>query len=185
MIAPRILHLMRHGEPALAGRMLGHTDCDATHAGIAACTAAAAGLSIGGIVTSDLRRAAACAEAVAGPLPIHTDPRWRELDFGDWDGQAPASLPPTALAHFWDDPDAYPPPQGERWSDLVARIRPALADLPTDTLVVTHAGAIRAALAAACGFDHRQVWAFDLPYAALLTLRIWPDATAQISGLRT
>jgi alpha-ribazole phosphatase len=54
-------------------------------------------------------------------------------------------------------------------------------------LVVTHGGAIRAALADLCGFDRRQIWAFDLPYAALVSLRIWPGPkrTVQIVGLAT
>lgn len=57
---------------------------------------------------------------------------------------------------------------------------------PVDTLVVTHGGAMRAALHHLCGFDLRQLWAFDLPYGALLSLRIWRGAQpgAQIIGLR-
>jgi alpha-ribazole phosphatase len=44
---------------------------------------------------------------------------------------------------------------------------------------------MRAALAHLCGFGHREVWAFDLPYAALLSLRVWPGAprSAQIAAL--
>ena len=37
----------------------------------------------------------------------------------------------------------------------------------------------------ACGLDTRQVWAIHLPYAAILSLRRWPDGTTQITGLRT
>ena len=57
---------------------------------------------------------------------------------------------------------------------------------PVPTLVVTHAGAMRAALHILCGFDQRQLWAFDLPYAVRLTLHIWPGEprTAQLVELR-
>ena len=75
---------------------------------------------------------------------------------------------------------------GERWSALVTRVSAALADLaPVPTLVVTHGGAMRAALHSLCGFDQRQLWAFDLPYASLLSLRVWPGERpgAQIAGL--
>jgi alpha-ribazole phosphatase len=92
------------------------------------------------------------------------------------------------LTAFWVDPDAHAPPGGERWSALHARVRAALAELPgSDVLVVTHGGAMRAALAVLCGFAREQAWAFDLPYAALLSLRVWPGArpTAQIVGLAT
>ncbi len=179
------LHLLRHGEPELTGRMLGRTDSPATAGGIAACVARAGGLDVTRRIASDLSRARACAEAIG---PAEVDPRWRELDFGEWDGMAAAEVAPEALARFWDDPDAAPPPGGERWSDLVARVGGAIADLPPEpTLVVTHGGAMRAALHVLCGFDLRATWSFALPYAALVTLEVW-DGTprrAQVTGLMT
>jgi len=178
----RTVHLLRHGATVRPGLLLGHLDVAVTPQGIADCVGVAAGAAFTQLVSSDLSRAADCAAALGAP--VRHDPRWRELDFGTWDGCDPATLPADALAAFWRDPDSNPPPQGERWSALAARIAAALADLPDATLVVTHGGAIRAALASACGFDARQVWAFDLPCAALLTLRLWPD-TAQVAGLRT
>ena len=184
-MTPFTLHLLRHGEPEVAGRMLGRTDCGSTAAGIAACVEQVAGLEFDCVASSDLIRARAAAEAVA-PAP-QVDPRWRELDFGDWDGKASSEIDPTALGLFWDDPDANPPPSGERWSSLVDRVTAAIGGLtPVPTLVVTHGGAIRAALSSLCGFDHHQIWAFDLPYAALLSLTVWPGerAAGQIIGLR-
>lgn len=185
-----MLYLMRHGMPAVAGRLLGRTDDPVTGAGIDSCVARAEGLPIERIETSDLIRARACAEAIGAPLEVAVavDPRWRELDFGAWDGLAPATIDPAGLAAFYDDPDASPPPDGERWSMVQGRVAQALAAMPpVSTLVVTHGGAIRAALADLCGFDRRQLWAFDLPYAALVSLRIWPGQTrtAQIVGLAT
>lgn len=185
---PVLLHLMRHGEPELTGRFLGRTDSPATPAGVAACFAQGSDLKVDRIVASDRRRATACAAAIGGLLRIDPaiDPRWRELDFGEWDGLSATDIDAQALNRFWDDPDANPPPDGERWSQLVARVTAALASLESvPTLVVTHGGAIRAALSAMCGFDQRQIWAFDLPYAALISLRVWrePVLTAQIVGL--
>lgn len=182
-MSPFPLYLMRHGAPELTGRMLGRTDCAVTAAGIAACRAQAEGLAVERIVASDLRRARDCATAI-GRADI--DPRWRELDFGAWDGLAAGTIDADALARFWDDPDACPPPGGERWSTLVARVGGAIAEFaPTPTLVVTHGGAMRAALAALCGFELARTWAFDLPYAAVLALDVWPGTprSAQIAGL--
>ncbi|HXH15911.1 MAG TPA: histidine phosphatase family protein [Sphingomonas sp.] len=193
-MTPHMLYLMRHGAPEREGRLLGRTDDPVTQAGIFACTARAAGLAVDQIVSSDLARAGDCASAIAAPLgrSVTQDPRWRELDFGDWDGHAPSSVDPVALARFYEDPDEAPPPGGERWSALQARVAAALHDLPDEpSLVVTHGGAMRAALATLCGFDRRQIWAFDLPYAALLSLRVWrSDEPAtppivQIVGLAT
>ena len=180
-MSARLVHLLRHGETPLSGRLVGRTDCPVTAAGVAACVDQVAGLTFDAIVSSDLRRARACAEAI-GPS-ARLDPRWRELDFGAWDGLATADLDPAALGAFWSDPDAAPPPGGERWSALVLRVGAALGDLPAgDVLVVTHGGAMRAALGHLFGFDQRGLWGFDLPCASLLSLRLWPDG-AQIVGL--
>jgi alpha-ribazole phosphatase len=67
----------------------------------------------------------------------------------------------------------------------MGRVAPALDGLVAPTLVVTHAGAIRAALCILLALDYRQGWAFDLPYAALVSLRVWPGPprTAQLVGL--
>lgn len=172
----RMLYLMRHGEPLLTGRMLGSTDCDATSAGIAACRAQVQALFPSHVIASDLRRATQCAAAVAGDLgvPVRIDPRWRELDFGEWDGVASSAIDREALGRFWNDPDGCPPPGGERWSELVERVESAIAALPGDpVLVVTHGGAMRAALHLLCGIALPQLWAFDLPYASVLGIRLW------------
>lgn len=181
------LHLLRHGAPETPGLLMGRTDGPPTAAGIAACVVQAAGLGVERIIASDLCRSRAPAEAVGAMsgLPLTVDPRWRELDFGEWDGLASSAIDPDAFARFWEGPDANPPPGGERWSALVARVSAAIADLtPVPTLIVAHGGSMRAAMHILCGFEWRQLWAFDLPYAARLSLTIWPGhpATAQIIG---
>ena len=189
MSAPILLHLMRHGEPVLTGTMLGRTDSPATPAGVAACVAQTADLAFARVVSSDLSRTRACAAAIgeAHGISPDSDPRWGELDFGAWDGLAMAVVDPVALQRFWDDPDAFPPPGGERWSDLTGRIAAAVDAVELGaTLVVTHGGAMRAALGVLCGFSRRQLWSFDLPYAVVVTLAIWPgpERTAQIVAIR-
>ena len=185
-MSARTLYLMRHGAPVLAGRMLGRTDCDATAEGAAACRAQAEDLAVAHLIASDLKRASQSADAMASELGLspRIDPRWRELDFGAWDGLESSAIDPEALGRFWSDPDANPPPGGERWSALVARVDAAISDLPAEpTLVVTHGGAMRAALHVLCGFSLPQLWAFDLPYASVLALRLWDRRSGQIMGL--
>jgi alpha-ribazole phosphatase len=181
------IHLLRHGPPVRTGLLLGHGDDPAMASRAPALIARAASLKVGAIVTSDLCRSAETAEALAAiaGLQVASDPRWRELDFGAWDGKAAADLPAADMARFWDDPDRHPPPGGERWTELRQRVRAALADLTGPSLVVTHAGPMRAAVSVLTGLDHRGVWALDLPYGALLSLRIWPGQhlTGQIAGL--
>jgi alpha-ribazole phosphatase len=183
------LHLLRHGEAEGAGRLIGRRDAPPLPAGIAACIARARDLAVARIVSSDLARALHPARAIAArhDLPHRIDPRWRELDFGQWEGREPATLPDADLGAFWADPEASPPPGGERWSALRTRIGTALDGIAEPTLVVTHAGAIRAALSCLLGLDHRQGWAMALPHAALVSLHIRPGEkrTAQMTGLVT
>lgn len=185
----RIVHLLRHGPPERAGLLLGHADVPALAPECPVMSGRVAHLPIARIITSDLRRASVQAAHFARRLgvPLTRDLRWRELDFGAWDGLAPHAADQAALARFWADPDACPPPGGERWSGLCGRVAMALEDIGADTLVVTHAGAMRAALSVLTGLDHRGAWALDLPYRALLTLRVWPGESlaGQVIGLET
>lgn len=181
------LHLLRHGEPEGAGRLLGHGDARPRASGIAACLVRASGLTVEQVISSDLSRAATPASAIASALgvPHRSDARWRELDFGQWDGCDPADIPQAQVNAFWNDPVNCPPPGGEDWRAISARVGLALDKLDGPTLVVTHAGAIRAALACLLGWNYHQAWALALPYAALVSLTVWPgDApNAQITGL--
>lgn len=185
-MTPFALHLLRHGAPETPGLLLGRTDMAPTAEGIAACAAQAAGIAVEVLISSDLRRCHDAATKIgkAAGLPVTTEPRWRELDFGDWDGQPGSAIDAEALGRFWSDPDANPPPEGEPWSALTARVSAALVDLaPRPALIVTHGGAIRAALHRLCGFDRRQLWSFDLPYGVLVSLQVWPDG-AQLVAIR-
>lgn len=186
-MSERIVHLLRHGPPVRTGLLLGHTDEPTLDPDCPQIGARVAHLSVKQIVASDLTRASAQAENLARrfAVPFTIDPGWRELDFGAWDGLAPEALDSDALARFWEDPEGHPPPGGERWSSLCARVANSLSALAADTLVVTHAGAMRAALAVLTGLDHRGVWALDLPYRGLLSLRIWPGppVSGQVIGL--
>lgn len=188
-MSPRIIHLLRHGPPARTGLLLGHLDEPPLVSECPVMLGRVAHLPIQRIVSSDLRRTGLQAAHLAesANVPLSHDPRWRELFFGAWEGLAPETIDETALARFWDDPDANPPPRGERWSQLCQRVREGLAGLENNTLVATHAGAMRAAVSVLTGQDHRAVWALDLPYRALLSLRIWPGKplAGQIIGLET
>src|SRR5690606_11362426 len=94
------LHLMRHGAPERAGLLLGHSDAPPTQSGIVACLEKGAALDVDRIVTSDLERASKTAQRIAVELalPLRTDPRWRELDFGEWEEVDPATLEQEVLA---------------------------------------------------------------------------------------
>jgi alpha-ribazole phosphatase len=90
------------------------------------------------LVSSDLTRAAATADMLAGHRTrLPHDPALRELHFGDWDLQSPDDIEDQARYRaFWDHPGEVRPPSGETWPELAARV-----DAATDALIATHPGA--------------------------------------------
>ena len=183
------LHLMRHAAPQTPGLLLGHMDAPPDATAMQLCVDRSRTFAFDRLISSDLARASTPAARIAAvrQVPHHIDPRWRELHFGEWEGADPSTLPADEIGRFWSDPDDHPPPGGESWSALCERVAAALRDIDQPTLVLTHAGAIRGALTTLCGFTYQQAWAIDLPYAALLSLRVWPGSKggAQITGLIT
>jgi alpha-ribazole phosphatase len=119
--------------------------------------------------------------AQARNLPLRIDADWAELDFGAWDGRAVDELrrDPMVAAHldeFYAHADAPAAPDGETWQALLARVVRALDRLSDEnkphTLVVTHAGPMRAALSIACGLPFDSLWALRIDYATRITLRL-------------
>ncbi len=143
--------LVRHA-PTHAEGMTGWTDLAADLSDRAALARLSAALPQVPVVSSDLTRAVATADALQGRRPrLPHDPRWREIHFGDWEGQRAADLPEAASRAFWDG--TAPAPGGEGWADLSARVGRALADLDGPVIVVAHFGAIIAAVQAAAGMS--------------------------------
>jgi alpha-ribazole phosphatase len=104
------------------------------------------------IVTSPLRRCRLLAEALSARLGVAAaaDADWREMDFGRWQGRRWADIPRAELDAWAADFLHARPHGGESVAMLAARTAAALAACPAGerTVVVTHAGPIRAALAA-------------------------------------
>ncbi|MFB2593312.1 histidine phosphatase family protein [Paracoccus sp. p4-l81] len=86
--------------------------------------------------------------AALGLAAKATDARLWEQDFGAWEGLPPDRLPDLGPLPP-DDLARQRPPGGESFADLCARVWPLLAAIQTDTIIIAHAGVIRAALAQA------------------------------------
>jgi alpha-ribazole phosphatase len=152
------LTLVRHTRPADGdGRCYGRTDIALGPGFAAEADALAARLPRPDrIVTSPLARCRRLADRLGARLhaPVAVDLDWREIDFGRWEGQPWSDLPRPELDAWAADLLHARPHGGESVALLLARIRRALARCraaPGRTLVVTHAGPIRAALFAAGG----------------------------------
>ena len=108
-----------------------------------------------GRLSSDLSRAVQTAELLGlGGAP--TDPRWREIDIGDWAGHTLDELDPGEVA-AWQRGELVPP-NAETFADLQARVAEAVDELRgEDVIVVAHGGCVRAATAHLTGADPRRL----------------------------
>ena len=106
-------------------------------------------------VSSDLARAVETAELVGlGGAP--TDPRWREIDIGEWAGRTLDELDPRDVA-AWRGGELAPP-GAETWAQLQARVAEAIDELRgEDAAIVTHGGPVRAACSHLTGADPRRL----------------------------
>jgi broad specificity phosphatase PhoE len=153
-----VLLLVRHGEtaPNVERRLLGRADPPLTPRGQEQARMVAAGLPRADrVVSSPLRRAVETAGAFG--VDVEVDERWVELDYGDFDGRAPADVPAETWARWRQDP-SFAPPGGESLARLADRVRAACEALAPAAgtgvvVVVTHVSPIKAALA----------WALDVP----------------------
>lgn len=178
---------LRHGETDAPDALLGRTDAPLAPTAKAYITRQIEGRSWRAIVASPLRRAQATAEIAANGQAIEMEPDWREIDFGDWDGQPRRELVKDArLAAFYASPDANPPPNGETMQAVRARVSSALDRLAAreedPVLVVAHGGTIRMALAVLLGIPLERLWAIRIACATLIRVEMGADPAHGLWG---
>jgi alpha-ribazole phosphatase len=174
--------LLRHGDTAQQGYR-GQLDDPLSALGWQQLREAVQGRAWDAIVASPLVRCAAFASELAHArgLPLRLDARLMEYHFGAWQGLSLAALAGAdeqALARFWADPAAHPPPGAETFAAfrerLVAALDEIAAQARTDrVLVLTHGGAIRLLRCLMEGRDFGQMVNLAVPHASLHLLR-WP-----------
>lgn len=178
---------LRHGETDAPDALLGRTDAPLAPTAKAYITRQIEGRSWRAIVASPLRRAQATAEIAANGQAIEMEPDWREIDFGEWDGQPRRELVKDArLAAFYASPDANPPPNGETMQAVRARVSSALDRLAAreedPVLVVAHGGTIRMALAVLLGIPLERLWAIRIACATLIRVEMGADPAHGLWG---
>ncbi len=155
------LIFVRHGQTTwnLASRYQGHADSDLSELGLIQAERVGNRLKdtrIDAVYSSDLKRASDTAEAIAEHhgLSVRTDPRLREVCFGEWEGLTVSEIKelyPEAFANYRKDSVTYRSPGGERLEALQARVVEVVNEIvrahPDETVVIaTSGGPIRAFL---------------------------------------
>lgn len=164
------LFLVRHG-PTHAKSMVGWSDLPADLSDAPRLAALSDYLpEKAHLVSSDLLRCRATADALAGPgrtrLPHET--ALREIHFGDWElkrfPEIEASHPELSR-RFWTEPGETSAPGGESWNQMTARVSPALdrlAEGTEDLILVVHFAVILGQVARFGGMSPTEVLAHPI-----------------------
>jgi glucosyl-3-phosphoglycerate phosphatase len=161
MLSARLI-LVRHGQSThnAQARLQGQADPPLSDAGRAEAELlrpALARFAADRVVTSDLRRARETA-ALLGYPDARLDPRFREINVGEWEGRPLSEFPAGPETAWRGGP--LKAPDGESWEELQARVGAALDELIAaggTWLVVCHGGVVRAALSHVTGADATRV----------------------------
>jgi broad specificity phosphatase PhoE len=141
--------------------------------------AALADLSLAAVYTSPLERAAVTAEAVAarhGLAPLVLD-ELREIELGDVEGLQFDEYPPELQATLLNAPGTVQFPGGESYEQLRRRVVGAVERIAAqhgdETVVaVSHAGAIRAALATWLSVPSDASFRLDQSFASVNVVEV-------------
>ena len=126
------------------------------------------------VITSDLLRCRQTAHLLFPHALIECSYRWRELNFGDFEGKTYAELQTVESYRRWiDDPIHHSPPNGESFRHFQGRIERAIDDLisrsASHIVVVTHGGVIRYLLSQYAP-KTRPFWEWHVPFDEGVTL---------------
>jgi alpha-ribazole phosphatase len=123
-------------------------------------------------------------------VPLHSDPRLAELDFGAWDGKTYAEIEAADRELLWawyDDPWSVTPPGGECLRDLDERLNAWVEHLLQNhrgetLLVVTHGGPLRWFLARYVERDPAKFAALQAPTGSAVRCQLSADGIWTIKG---
>jgi broad specificity phosphatase PhoE len=167
------LYVIRHGEPAMTGVLLGQTDPPLSSKGISDASRLAEVARDGIVYTSPLLRARQTASYLhSNPVIV---PEFIEITYGVWDGlswnEIELRYPEQARAKMkqWE---AVTPPKAESWEHFCSRVRLGLSrvlqgELPA--VIVGHE-AVNAVIARELG--NSQIHSYKQSYCELVEYRL-------------
>lgn len=142
------IYLIRHGKTEANEKRLycGSTDLPLSAKGAEELKALNYDISNIRLITSGMKRTNETLKILFGDVLYEEDPRYREMDFGDFELHSYEELQGTADYQKWitGDNEENLPPNGESGRQMARRVLTALAEIQEDTAVITHGGVIAA-----------------------------------------
>jgi broad specificity phosphatase PhoE len=183
--------LVRHGQTDwnLEGRFQGQSDLPLNQAGRAEVQSLArqlSGQAFAAIFTSDLMRARETAEIIAESLglPVTPEPRLREINQGEWEGQFVEAIKARS-AELWDqrtiDPANFHPPGGESVAEVARRTEAAISNIAHlypagSVLIISHGLALATIICRERGIPLGEAFR-HIPENAVPTWVEWKEST--------
>jgi broad specificity phosphatase PhoE len=189
-----VFHLLRHGEPAIFGRLNGRLPgvglSEKGRAEAAMQAGRLAGEKIEAVYSSPMQRTRETAEILADQLglPIRYREDVIEIDYGEWTGLTFDQIRQDERWQMWSRSRSIAAvPGGESWRQVQERVVGALFDLqqahPEGSIaIVSHGDVIRAALLFALGMPLDFYSRIEIAFASLSTVRL-DSAGIRVSGL--
>lgn len=192
------LFIVRHGETDwnVQGRFQGKQDTQLTAHGLAQADRVAAylaGHEFEAVVSSPLKRALDTANKIAALAPhreLATDPSFKEIDHGDWEGRTADEVRaawPELLAQWHREPASVKMPGdgGESLADVRDRVMPAVDALRTrysgDVLLSTHDAVIKVMLCSFFDAPLSSFWRFQVANCSLSIALLADDKPPRVS----
>lgn len=191
---PTRVYLIRHGETEWNQNTPGYcgwSDIALNQKGIQQAEALGkrfAGDPIQAVISSDLIRAQRTAETIAATagVEVTADPRFRELNYAEWEGKSPEDLraeDPDRYRAWLENPSEYAPRGGETLDDLLDRSAPAVQEwaeryASQAIVVVSHKTTVRVLVCWAMGVPLNTIRRIHQQNAAINILEITGDQRA-------
>ncbi len=180
------IDLLRHGECHGGPIYRGRTDSALTEHGLEQMKRAVGHVNQGPwqrVVSSPLQRCAYFSQWFAQyhSLTVQLEPDLMELDFGDWEGEAIASVwaddRERVEAFYQSSAPDNGPPNGETLQQFRERLLSAWQTVLSryqgqHVLMVQHGGTIRMLLSALFNIPMATTFQIDIPYASMSRIRI-------------
>ena len=175
-----MLFLVRHGRTLVnaENRLQGRIDHSLDEVGRRQSIEIAGALrKIDRVISSPLLRATETAAAFNQKIDV--EPRFIELDYGDFDGILQNEVPEDVWKNWRSDIN-YRPPNGESLAELNSRVCQVLNEIADEArernvVVVSHVSPIKAAIAWAVGVEVSSSWRMLLDRGSISRIELSPQ----------
>lgn len=180
------IDVLRHGA-CLGGEIFrGSTDVELSEQGWAQMQESVRDMSWDHIVSSPLKRCRLFAEKLAheSATPITVDARWREFNFGVWEGQLREKVWAESgddVIKFFSDPATFTPENGDSYEEVCQRVNLAWEQILQEhngkrILLVIHGGIFRTLHAQLKSLPSFAFNSIEVPFACLSRWKQHQDA---------